>query len=275
MADKAPSNLDMQLTQLGGLMQRMTLWMEAIDASRAFIMANAKEVIEPSEGALALMKFRRNTWMPIAEARFTEAVAEDGSYQAKAYEASLAFVKNRRGAIDVGANIGLWARRIAEDFETVSCFEPQSHARACLVRNALQNNVIVYPFALGAEPGESTLTINRLATGGAMIPITDEAKNAMQKKYPTKAEKVRVVPLDSLDLKDIDYIKIDVQGFEAEVVKGAERTIRTYAPVIVCEAGGDVDRLSGTESDAATRLLESYGYQIAKRVGKDAILVRP
>lgn len=266
-----PSPFSPEVADLKNVAKRMVLWQESIDAALAFILANVEGSTE--KGPPPVMKHVRGTWMPVTEAHFTTSVvSEAGSYQEKAYLRSVAHTPRRNVAIDIGANIGLWARSMAKDFQVVHCFEPQSQARACLVRNAPFNNVVVYPWALGATEGEAVLTVNRLAIGGAMIPITDKTKASMSEKYPSHEEKARVATLDSLDLAP-DYIKIDVQGFEADVLRGAEQTIRKHKPTIICEAGGQVDTLSGVDPTVALRVLESYGYRIAERIGKDAVLV--
>ncbi len=255
------------------VVDRFRYWHEVMESLSGFAANTLEEVLETdsSPNPSTLMKFRNETWMPLTEAHFVDAIQADGSYQKKAYETSVKHTKSRKVAIDIGANIGLWARSMMVDFETVYCFEPQSIARACLARNADANNVVIFPFAVGAEAGETVINVNRLAGGGAMIKLTEETESALQSKFPSSKQDIRVVTLDSMGLAP-DYIKIDVQGFEAEVILGAKQTIATHKPTIICEAGGQVDKISGVDPSIAIDLILELGYEQVDKVGKDVVL---
>jgi FkbM family methyltransferase len=257
-----------QVDTMDILTKRLKLFHEAQDGAAEFLLANLPEAIEGGAGP-GLMKFRCNTWMPISEAHFAAGLKEDGSYETESYEASLVHTPRRCVAIDAGANIGLWARRMAADFGVVHCFEPQAQARACLARNAAFNNVVLYPYALGSEPGEAIITVNRLGIGGGMIPVTEKYRAASHLKYPTTEEKVTVIPIDDFNLQP-DYIKIDVQGFEVDLLRGGERTIRKYRPTIVCEIEGDATII---DTKAALPILREFGYRLAETVGKNGVFV--
>jgi FkbM family methyltransferase len=257
-----------RLADIGYVVNRLKLFHEAQDGAAEFLLANLPAVIEGGPGP-HLMKFRRNTWMPISEGHFASSLPEDGSYEADSYEASLAHAPRRGVAIDVGANIGLWARRMAADFGFVNCFEPQAQARACLARNAAFNNVIIYPYALGSKAAEATITVNRLAIGGGMIPVTDKHRSDSYLKYPTTEETINIVPLDDLNLRP-DYMKVDVQGYEVDVLRGAERTIREHKPTIVCEIESN---MIGVDPKAVLPVLYGFGYRLAESVGKNGIFV--
>ena len=267
------SNIQAEINELSKTLNRIQLWHGAMEGAAAFILSNLPSAQELHDGAPVLMKYVNNTWMPIAESHFMESVSPDGSYQAKAYRRSVAHVPKKRVAIDVGANIGLWAKPMSADFKTLHCFEPQSLARACLVRNVVANNVILYPYALGEKPGVVKLHISRLALGGGMIKIIEEVKKQLEQIYPMLEETAEVRTLDSFQLKP-DYLKIDVQGFEPNVLLGAKQTLQKHKPVIICEAGGGVDKLSGTDPNEALTLIESLGvgYEIVDRIGKDVVL---
>lgn len=74
-----------------------------------------------------------------------------------------------------------------------------------------------------------------------------------------KMKEVPVFRLDEFGLEDVDYIKVDVEGFEKKVLLGGQKTISASRPLIVIEQN-DV-RLPDEEPYAAKTYLESIGYK--------------
>lgn len=72
-------------------------------------------------------------------------------------------------------------------------------------------------------------------------------------------KEVPVFRLDDFGLEDVDYIKVDVEGFERKVLLGGQKTISAFRPLIVIEQN-DV-RLADEEPYAAKTYLESIGYK--------------
>jgi hypothetical protein len=89
-----------------------------------------------------------------------------------------------------------------------------------------------------------------------------------------KPRTVPVFTLDGFDFQDVDYIKIDVEGFEKKVLLGGVRTIERCNPVIVIEQNHVV--LEGEEQYSAKEYLESIGYRnvAVDRRGWDFVMVR-
>jgi hypothetical protein len=74
-----------------------------------------------------------------------------------------------------------------------------------------------------------------------------------------EAKTVPVFTLDMFGFDDVDYIKIDVEGFEKKVLLGARRTLDRHNPLIVIEQNHVV--LDGDEQYSAKHHLESIGYR--------------
>jgi len=142
------------------------------------------------------------------------------------------FLKKNSNCVDIGANKGLFLKR----FVVLSpegkhlAFEPLSRLAEELREQ--YPNVEVFNCALSDKAGEAVFY--HLAER--------EAWSGLQKqKYPTTAEPVEIqVELKRLDdiIKtdsQVDFIKIDVEGAEFEVLKGAESTIKRCQPVIFFE----------------------------------------
>lgn len=149
--------------------------------------------------------------------------------------------------VDVGANIGNHTI-----FFSVVCgakvisFEPHSVARERLLANVALNNVSdlveVHDVALGAM--ESTGEVNVISL--------QNLGQTMVKRSPGDSGSIRIATLDGiLAGRAIDLLKIDTEGMELEVLRGAEETIRRCKPVIYVEAQSP-DALSILEQLLAT-----------------------
>ena len=114
-----------------------------------------------------------------------------------------------KNVIDIGAWCGTWAKAIEPYARKVIAFEPDKIHFECLLKNATIN-CEARREAVGSEE--------------KYISLTDD--NFTQAKRVDKSGDTRMVTIDSLDYKDVDLIKIDVEGYEMEVLKGAQRTLQ-------------------------------------------------
>jgi FkbM family methyltransferase len=141
----------------------------------------------------------------------------------------LNFIKdNYKGGtfVDAGSCMGNHTLFFATLAENVFSFEPSLgpfiHQMLNLSINSNYANIIPYNVGLGNENGIKKLSMDTLSAGGGTI-----------KEDGT--ELVVIAKLDDFDIKDVKLIKIDVEGYEVEVLKGAEQTIRTYKPDLFIE----------------------------------------
>jgi len=136
-------------------------------------------------------------------------------------------------AIDVGANIGSYTLRLARRFRTVVAFEPDLAMCNILRLNAKVNklqNIMIEEMALGDEDGVLPLYVRR-GTGATSL---DPSHYGL--KYET-VKKVRVARLDSLSgiPGKVDFVKLDAEGLELPILKGASRIIARFRPVLGIE----------------------------------------
>jgi FkbM family methyltransferase len=181
------------------------------------------------------------------------------------HEELVGLVKPGDTIIDVGANIGLLSMRMAKQAQPngrILAFEPfpntfnrlQNHISI----NQLQNLITPVPLALGSKPGQSLIEevdarnpgMNRISAGvssfsGLMVTI-DTLDNQLAK---TGIEK-------------LNGIKIDVEGFEYEVLMGAARSIETHKPFLFIEVDDDNLRTQGSSAAQLVGLLEGWGYAV-------------
>lgn len=184
-------------------------------------------------------------------------------YQRKYLDKALSFCKNFRVAIDGGAHYGVMSYNLFNKFSTVHAFEIYEPVRRCLKENVHKfqmYNVIVHEFGLGEQSRSIDLDTSR-GTFGTHID-------------PTKKNgDVPIKPLDELNLVDVDFIKLDCEGYEPFIIKGAEQTIKTFSPVILMERKGHTERW-GLDKYEPVNILREWGYEEAVSYKKDCIMVR-
>lgn len=140
-------------------------------------------------------------------------------------------VDRRRAALDVGANKGVWSHVLARHCPQVFAFEPNPKPFAVLRRCAAAN-VKARQIAASDADGSAEFRIPRGRKGysnqrGSLnAGITGTDFGAIQ---------VEARRLDGLDLPPVGFIKIDVEGHEAEVLAGAAALIRRDRPTLVIE----------------------------------------
>ena len=136
---------------------------------------------------------------------------------------SLDFCDKRGLAIDVGARFGEWTRHLGQEFDKVIAFEPRWKWVPLLAKNVDTSNVIIYPCGLGADYG----FIGDMQ-GNTITKTLSFDKSHLKDKMP-------LLPLDHFKFRKVSYLKIDVDGYELDVLKGAQRTILKSKPLIVIE----------------------------------------
>lgn len=160
--------------------------------------------------------------------------------------------------VDIGANCGLWTLHMCDAFRHVYAFEPNLDtfsrcAASVALSNVQRENISLFNVALGARDGSATLRA-----------VGTDAFDASFVQYGSDVAGVDV-PVRRLsdvlhDMK-IALVKIDVEGYEYEVLQGAEQFLRAASlPPILFESW--VAQRGQHPFDDTRALLEGYGYEI-------------
>lgn len=145
------------------------------------------------------------------------------TYQYAKFEACLPWIRDWRTAISVGSNVGLWSMHMAKRFAAVECFEPVAEFRECWAANMERcENAAIHPYALGAHCG--AVRIRRGPPDDCGCTCVAEA-----------GFEVELRTLDSFGFQDVDFIKIDCEGYELHVLEGALDTLRRCRPCLIVE----------------------------------------
>lgn len=146
--------------------------------------------------------------------------------------------KKAEGLIDVGANIGLVTmlmEQFSQNSRNILAIEPDRTAYQLLECNCISNHLT--PILRNCGAGEKRGKLNFCSTSGntsASHIVTEKHIMVSSSSYDIAVEK-----LDSLvsgaGLKEVNFIKIDTEGHEWQVLKGSESTLKRFNPYIFVE----------------------------------------
>jgi FkbM family methyltransferase len=185
-----------------------------------------------------------------------------GSYEKKEL-LMLANISNPRWvALDIGANIGYYSLFLEKSLHCsrILAFEPSPREYKLLQENLTGNRcdkVTTFNLALGDVESTIKLYLSSDNIGKNSINYFDTSDQEV-----TVPMKVLDVFLNDQNLDSIDFIKIDVEGAEPMVLKGAAATIQKFKPVILYESWAFSQAPYGSFECATTSILETYGYRI-------------
>lgn len=205
-------------------------------------------------------------WFPDQDTHFAEMLSRHMAkgnlpvYQEPVRQRSISHCQRRHLALDIGANVGLWTRDLCQAFDHVIAFEPVADFRECLSRNVTATNLEIRPCALGNQDTMINMIITEQNTGHSHV----DTQTLGQGSIP-------MYRIDSLDLPHIDYIKIDCEGYEKNILLGAENTLRRYRPIVVIEDKKHQD-VGHDATHGAADLLVSWGARMISKVRNDLIL---
>lgn len=166
-------------------------------------------------------------------------------------------VDPRRTAVDIGASNGYYSWHLMRLAAKVVACEPNPQSFAALRKAA--RGLDLRQLALSNEKGRAVLRVpvsrNFAAPGWGTI----HAGNDFAEFSPdaTQSFTVDVARLDDLELADVGFIKIDVEGHENEVLEGARTLLTRDRPNLLVEVGGEV---RGNDPGELCATLRSLGY---------------
>lgn len=172
---------------------------------------------------------------------------------------------------DIGANVGSHTLPIAKSVGNtgrVYAFEPVPWALNKLSRNISLNafnNIIVEPIALSDAPDDNAeFSLRASFKTTSQIPVN--ADGSLNNNWWNACEKVKV-KVETIDnfvlennIKKVNLIKLDVDGFEAKVIKGAIKVLTEHGPDIVMELAPSWIAAKGDDMGAVINSLTSMGY---------------
>lgn len=170
--------------------------------------------------------------------------------------------------IEIGANIGYYALMEARKVKTVYAIEPDITNCKNITQNIQLNsydNIKLFNMAIGDRKGlvdfhlADNCNLSRIATKGTGVSI-----------------QVPITTLDDfvdnfVDSAQVDFLRMDVEGYEIAILRGADKVLRTYRPQMFIEVHRNLLRDYGSSQLELMELLADYGYYITKSfvLGRD------
>lgn len=179
---------------------------------------------------------------------------------------------------DIGAFHGILTLLFATRARQVVCFEPSSRNRKRLTENLQLNgirNVEVRASGVGSRRETLTLVATVLMPGFATVN-RQTAEDLSRSGLKSVAEEISIVTLDEeipeAHLPPPDFIKIDIEGWELEALRGARKTIEDYRPVLFLEMHGETVREKKRKVADIVAFLWEIGYRQISHVESGAVI---
>lgn len=137
---------------------------------------------------------------------------------------AMPYVKQFRTYIDIGAHDGDTCIDLVNTFQRVYAFEPNPESI-----KAIPDTIKKFPFALGNKKEELVLTIPDNGYNN------NKHGSIVRHQSGIRQYSVSVKTLDGFEFKEVDLIKIDVEGMELQVLEGSMQTLMKWRPVVLFE----------------------------------------
>lgn len=200
--------------------------------------------------------------------------AQNGFSERGLIDWAVNLVNPEKTFVDIGAHVGTYSTTFAEKCTNVVSFEacPKTFNYLCanIALRGLDYKITPHRLALGAEEGETTFYIRSDDGGGnTCVKLNDI-------EYPKI--KVPVRTLDSFNIRNIGLIKIDVEGFEKNVLQGALETLKeSDYPSILFESWApwrDNENVPASViREELFAYIESIGYRIVSIRGNSEMFI--
>jgi len=195
----------------------------------------------------------------------------------------LSFVRRGDIALDVGANVGAHAvflSHLVREDGRVLAFEPLAPnidaLRETIRRRSRISNISIFQLAVG-NPGKTRQEVVIKAPGADLTQasLQLQAAGSWERKASVREYKVSLTSLDAEGevqaLPSIDFVKIDVEGGELDVLKGAARTISKHRPLIYCEVYERWAASFGYTPADLFEFMRTLGYEDARAISRGKV----
>jgi FkbM family methyltransferase len=168
-----------------------------------------------------------------------------------------------KGIIHVGAHYGEEISEYVDNgIQDIVVFEPLSECFDVLLNKVMDLNANIegHQVALGSAPGTATMYLsdNEKQSSSILKPKVHLTHHPHVKFNGT--EEVEVDLLDNFDTKDYNFLNMDVQGYELEVLKGATETLK-HVDYVYCEVNRDEVYEGNAYVEELDEFLSTYGME--------------
>lgn len=166
------------------------------------------------------------------------------------HDGMISEVVKSKAILDIGSNIGNHTLYFLNECgaKYVYCFEPAIDTFTILRKNIeinhLENKTTLFNVGVGRKSGD------------AVIASSKDRNTAYTKIAVSEKGDIKIVSIDELEIAEsIGFVKIDVEGFELEVIKGMQKTLKRDKPVVLIEIWDE-------NLDEINKIMLSQGYKV-------------
>jgi FkbM family methyltransferase len=188
---------------------------------------------------------------------------------------ALSHVTNFDTVIDIGAHVGISVLHWAQHFQRCVAYEPMPDHFDCLTENTRHlSQVTRFNYAISNQQ-QLLKAAYRTTKNSGSFQLLDHRYQQPSKKLPRQLYDIESHRLDEFDFDSVGLIKIDVEGWELEVLKGAVETIKKHRPVMLIEftGGNGKKSLHSYQIDEYFAVIESLNYVPVATSGDDTIYI--
>ena len=160
------------------------------------------------------------------------------------------FPNKNRCYVDVGAHIGTTIAAYSRLFSEIHGYEPNTKTFELLKKNITKNKIACNIHNVGLYSEACRGDVHQHAGGNSGCYFFK----------PSESGSITCIPLDVQNHQRVDFMKLDTEGSELFVLKGAEQTIRKWKPLIQVETNEWSDRLYGVSRKDILAYLKTLGY---------------
>ena len=195
-------------------------------------------------------------WVPSDDVHLQDWKQNNNFTQSKCLDKFLTFIEKNalkfNHVLDIGAWVGTWTMKINPFCGRVIAFEPDPLHYECLVKN-VPEEVETHQLAVGNDK--------------KMISLSED--NFTQAKRVVGEGNIPMVTIDSLNFTDVDLIKVDVEGYEMEVLKGADKTLENVKYLMI-ELNNNSKKY-GSSNLEIEKYLRKKGFRIMIKAWPDVV----
>jgi len=195
-------------------------------------------------------------WVPADDVHLQDWKQNNNFTQSKCLDKFLTFIEKNalkfNHVLDIGAWVGTWTMKINPFCGRVIAFEPDPLHYECLVKN-VPEEVETHQLAVGNDK--------------KMISLSED--NFTQAKRVVGEGNIPMVTIDSLNFTDVDLIKVDVEGYEMEVLKGADKTLENVKYLMI-ELNNNSKKY-GSSNLEIEKYLRKKGFRIMIKAWPDVV----
>ena len=209
-----------------------------------------------------------NGWyIPDYDTHFREYLStHDNEYQKEPRDHALSNVRQFRNGLDIGGNVGFWSKDLCERFQRVEIFEPDLSNTECLRSNLDQyKNYTLHEIGLGNENTHKEFYKSNVSSGGHTFNTEHMPEGGVSMSL------VEIRTLDSYNFTDVDFIKIDTQGSELDILHGAKQTLQNNDCILNIEIEQKNPKQVAM-SKPIFDFMQSIGYHTLNRYKRDEVL---